>query len=132
MSDTWNTLLIARDARIEGRDDVAARLLAEVAPDFEYVRSGPRKRLASFEMDDGDPYEDYNEPEPYGVQRRNWALWLWQQRDWLAWTDPLKLSAFDMMLREEYPAERVQQLAMRRTPVYAALSRDGDAIEMRV
>lgn len=59
MSETWNTLQVARDARLDGRADVAARLYDEVAPDFVLGRCTSSRRghalinWDSLEWDDG-------------------------------------------------------------------------------
>jgi hypothetical protein len=135
-SSTWDTLQIARDARLCGLTSQYEALLAETAPDFEYVRMSGRRRVLPFEMDDGDRYDDDDEPESYSDQRRNWAdaqRWAFSP-SMLEWPKPLNLTSFDAMLREYYSPERVSQMARATVGFLERLrpARDPDAIEVRL
>jgi|ERR1044071_8856255 hypothetical protein len=139
-SATWDTLQIARDARLSGLASQYEELLAEAAPDFEYVRMTGRRRAHSFVFDDGrDLYDDDEgdwEPESRSDQRRNWAdaqRWLFSP-SLLEWPKPLKLTAFDRMMREMYTPDAVSHMAYRSNPSFAEFTKQGDdsGFEMRI
>lgn len=110
---TWDVLQIARDARLCGRDDLAAQLYAEASDDVpEYVRRGPRRMPQPFWYDDGtDEDGDYEVPSRADQLRECVAAN--RRIDWLAWatTRPLNLASFDSILKEVYSAAGVSQLA---------------------
>lgn len=138
MSSTWDTLQIARDARLCGLASQYEALLAEVAPDFEYVRRSKQRTLPKFWFDAGDPYEDDEdyEPESRAEQRASWreSLRYEMSRDWLAWIDRLKTANFDAILREHYSDSRISHFASMDNPMMRMLRRSSgsDTVEARL
>lgn len=144
-SETWQTLLMACEARDIGRPVEAEQLFAEAAPDFEYKRFVTRMTVPKF----------YRE-ELVEEQRRAWRAEV-LAIDWLKWRrrSTVSMTLLDGVLRELYPAEHAAELAgqsasrwwagepltylERRVrgqddsnPFVATPKRDTDGIEMRI
>jgi len=128
---TWDTLQIARDARLCGLPVVEAELLAEAAPDFEIGRCTTRRPCPKFILDEfADEYEDRERIADQVIAARRRI----DSQDWLAWYTPLKLGSFDAMLRDLYSAQGISVMAARQNPSFGTLrkSADDDGIEMRI
>lgn len=127
-SGTWDTLQIARDARLCGHTLQYEALLAEAAPDFAYVRLSSRRAAPGF-------YFDEDEDESRSEQRADWAAWSRSEmrRDWTSWSNPLKLTDFDRITRGIYAAAGVSSVASTAHPTLSSLRRSTDhGFEMRI
>lgn len=132
MSETWQTLQVARDARLSGLDAVYAKLIDEATPDYAYVRRTKRNTILKFWLDDGDPDDDQYEPDPPDVQRAAWRRNVLEcQSRMLEWLEPLKTVNFDAVLKEIYSDHGISQLAMQGNPLFAMLQPDAD-IERKI
>lgn len=132
MSETWNTLQVARDARLDGRADVASRLYEEVAPDFAYVRRSHRRTVMPFWFDDGiDEYDEPYEVAPVAEQRASWRAGI-LAIDWMSWSNPLRTTSMDSFLKEMYSDARISEMAYAPNPFLSMIRKDPDGIECRI
>lgn len=129
MSETWTTLLMAREAWDIGRPLESWQLMDEAQPDFELGRRTSR-RTADTEMvhgwwEDVDD-EDENGDGTYHTATAGESARYLQMVDWLAWQaedKPMRLESFDAFLRASYPADGVDQFAMRTSTFYNLMCR---------
>lgn len=118
-------LAVARDALLEERFDACRAVLNEHDVDVEYVRCSAKRAHPRFYVDEGDPYEDEDEPLPLDEQRRQTRA-SWARIEWNAWrgsASTANLALYEDMLRALYPADSVATLAGRGLSVGHMLSK---------
>ena len=131
-SAVWDTLQVARDARLWGAVAESEHLYAEVAPDCEYVRRTHKRAVMPFWFDDGvDEYDEPYEVESEALQRAAWRANV-LAIDWLSWSDVITTTSIDSFMKEMYSEARIAEMAYAPNPFLSMVRKDSDAIEARL